>query len=209
MTGGGASTRDGTGAGPPREWIGGCLAAQAALDEAILGLDDATARSPSQLPAWSVGHVLTHIARNADSVVWRLEGALRGELRDQYPGGLEQRRQDIEAGAGRPAGVLVADVRDSSAAVARVVAELPDEAWDAPSRTSRGVVEPSRDAVFSRWREVVVHHGDLGLGPVPLPPTLVAVWLARELPRLGERTDAAALLAWIIGRGDAPELAPW
>jgi hypothetical protein len=71
------------------------------------------------------------------------------------------------------------------------------------------VVEPSRDAVFSRWREVVVHQGDLGLGPVPLPPTLVAVWLARELPRLGERTDAAALLTWVIGRGDAPELTSW
>ena len=209
MTGGGAGTRDGVGAGPPREWIDGCLAAQASLDEAILGLDDATARSPSQLPEWSVGHVLTHIARNADSVVWRLEGARRGELRDQYAGGLEQRRQDIEAGAGRSAGDLVDDVRDSSAAVARVVAELPAEAWDAPSRTSRGVVEPSRDAVFSRWREVVVHHGDLGLGPVPLPPALVTGWLARELPRLGERTDAAALLAWVIGRGDAPELAPW
>jgi maleylpyruvate isomerase len=209
VTGGGAGTRSEVDAGPPREWIDGCLAAQAALDGAILALDDTTARRPSHLPSWSVGHVLTHIARNADSVVWRLEGAQRGELRDQYPGGLEQRRQDIEAGAGRPAAELVADVRESSAAVAQAVAELPDEAWDAPSRTSRGVVEPSRDAVFSRWREVVVHHGDLGLGPVPLPPTLVAVWLARELPGLGERTDAAALLAWVIGRGDAPELAPW
>ena len=88
------------------------------------------------------------------------------------------------------------------------MAELPDAAWDAPSRTSRGVVEPSRDAVFSRWREVVVHHGDLGFGPVPLPPALVDGWLARELPRLGERTDPAALLAWVIGRGEAPELAP-
>jgi hypothetical protein len=100
-------------------------------------------------------------------------------------------------------------VRVSSAAVARVVAELPAAAWDAPSRTSRGVVEPSRDAVFSRWCEVVVHHGDLGLGPVPLPPALVAAWLDRELPRLGERTHAAALLGWVIGRGEAPELAPW
>jgi hypothetical protein len=71
------------------------------------------------------------------------------------------------------------------------------------------VVEPSRDAVFSRWREVVVHHGDLGLAPVPLPPALIEAWLARELPRLGERTDPAGLLAWVIGRGDAPELAPW
>jgi maleylpyruvate isomerase len=197
------------GGGPPREWIDGCLAAQASLEEAILGLDDAAARSPSQLPDWSVGHVLTHIARNADSVVWRLEGAARSELRDQYPGGLEQRRDEIQAGAGRPAEELVDDVRNSSASVARVVAELPDDAWDAPSRTARGVVEPSRDAVFSRWREVVVHHGDLGLGPVPLPPALVTTWLARELPRLSERTDAAVLLAWVIGRGDAPQLTPW
>jgi maleylpyruvate isomerase len=202
-------TGDGGNAGAPREWVDGCLAAQASLDEALAGLDDATARSPSLLPEWSVGHVLTHIARNADSVVWRLEGAARGELRDQYPGGLEQRRDDIEAGAGRTAGELVVDVRASSASVAEVIAALPDEAWDAPSRTARGVVEPARDAIFSRWREVVVHHGDLGLEPVPLPPALVDAWLARELPRLGERTDAATLLAWIIGRGDAPSLAPW
>ena len=190
-------------------WINGCLAAQDALLASLEGLDDLTARSPSRLPDWSVGHVLTHIARNGDSVVWRLEGAARGELRDQYPGGVERRRADIEAGAGRAAGALVDDVCASSTAVARAMETLPDEAWDAPSRTSRGVVEPSRDAIFSRWREVVVHHGDLGFGPVPLPPALVDEWLARELPRLGQRTDAAALLAWVIGRGDAPELAPW
>jgi maleylpyruvate isomerase len=189
--------------------VAGCVTAQAALDAELVGLDDATARGPSRLPEWSVGHVLTHIARNADSVVWRLAGAARGELRDQYPGGLEQRRADIEAGAGRPAEELVADVRTSSAAVEQVMAELPDPAWDAPSRTARGVVEPSRDAVLSRWREVVVHHGDLGLQPVPLPLGLVAAWLPRELPQLADRTDPAALLAWVVGRGDPPPLAPW
>ncbi len=195
--------------GPPTDWMAGCAAAQAALDARLVGLDDAIARSPSRLPDWSVGHVLTHLARNADSVVWRLEGASRGELRDQYPGGLEQRLSDIEAGAGRPAAELVADVGASSAAVERVMTELPSAAWDAPSRTSRGVVEPSRDALLSRWREVVVHHGDLDLGPVPIPPALVEAWLPRELPRLAERTDGAELLAWIIGRGDAPALVPW
>jgi maleylpyruvate isomerase len=196
-------------AGPPLDWIHGCLSAQAALQADLEGLDDATARAPSLLPGWTVGHLLTHLARNGDSVVWRLEGAACGELRDQYPGGLERRRADIESGAARPAAELVADVRASSAAVARVVAELPEAAWDAPSRTSRGVVEPSRDAVFSRWREVVVHHGDLGFRPVPLPAELVNEWLARELPGLSNRTDPSALLAWVIGRGEAPDLAPW
>jgi maleylpyruvate isomerase len=195
--------------GAPEEWIAGCLSSQEALDAALVGLADGTARRPSLLPGWSVGHVLTHLARNADSVVWRLEGAARGELRDQYPGGLDQRRADIEAGAARPAAELVADVATSSASVGAVFRSLPEAAWDAPSRTSRGVVESSRDAVLSRWREVVVHHGDLGLGLVPLPAGLVDAWLPRELPSLAGRTDAGALLSWIIGRGEAPELAPW
>ena len=91
--------------------VEGCGAAQAALLEDIADLSDDTARRPSRLPDWTVGHVLTHIARNADSLVWRLEGAAKGELRDQYPGGLAQRSSDIEEGAGRPAVELVRDVR--------------------------------------------------------------------------------------------------
>jgi maleylpyruvate isomerase len=195
--------------GAPTALVEGCVAAHAALLAAIADLTDDVASGPSRLPGWSVGHVLTHLARNADSVVWRLEGAARGELRDQYPGGLERRAADIDAGAGRPAAELVTDVRMSADAVERAMADLPLAAWDAPSRTSRGVVEDSRAAVLSRWREVVVHHGDLGLGAVPLPPALVAVWLPRELPRLAERSDPAELLAWVIGRGDPPVLAPW
>ena len=154
--------------------------------------------------------MLTHIARNADSVVWRLEGAARGEVRDQYPGGLEQRQRGHRGRRG-PAGRRAGGRRapDLGAPSSGSMAELPLAAWDAPSRTSRGVVESSRDAVLSRWREVVVHHGDLGLGPVPFPPALVDAWLPRELPRLAERTDPAELLAWVIGRGDPPVLAPW
>jgi len=195
--------------GRPTELVDGCGAAQATLLASLGGLSDDTARQPSRLPEWSVGHVLTHLARNADSVVWRLEGAAAGELRDQYPGGQEQRRADIEAGAGRPADELVLDVRRTAAAVDRVLADLPEAAWDAPSRTSKGVVESSRDAVLSRWRDVVVHHGDLGLGPVPFPPALIDAWLPRELPRLAARTDPADLLAWVIGRGEPPALSPW
>jgi maleylpyruvate isomerase len=193
----------------PSALIEGCAAAHATLLADIADLSDDVARRPSRLPGWSVGHVLTHLARNADSVVWRLEGASLGEVRDQYPGGLEQRTGDIDAGAGRPAAELVADVRLSAGAVERAMRDLPLAAWAAPSRTSRGVVEDSRDVVLSRWREVVVHHGDVGLGPVPFPPALIDVWLPRELPRLAERGDPAELLAWVIGRGEPPVLNPW
>ncbi len=197
--------------GAPTGWIAGCVASHAALLADIDGLSDHEARGACALPGWSVGHLFTHLARNADSVVRRLEGAARGEVLDQYAGGLTGRADDIEAGAQRPAVELVADVASSAAAVERVMAGLSLSAWDGRSRTARGVEESSRDAVFSRWREVAVHRGDLGLhpGPVPLPPELVEAWLPQELARSSTRTDPAALLTWILGRGPAPELAPW
>ena len=193
----------------PNEWINGCLEAHAALARDLVGLTDTAARQPSMLPGWSVGHVLTHLARNADSVVRRLEGAIRGEVLDQYQGGLAGRSAAIEAGANRSAAELVADVTATATAVDVLITTLPNQAWDASSRTSRGVLEDSRHVVFSRWREVVVHHGDLGLGPVPLPAALVNAWLPMELAALAQRCDPAQLLAWVIGRGPAPELDPW
>jgi maleylpyruvate isomerase len=197
--------------GAPTEWIEGCRSIHAALMADLAGLTDRQAAGPSSLPDWTVGHLLTHVARNADSVVRRLEGARRGELLDQYEGGVAGRQSGIDAGAGRPASELVADVRRSAAAVEACMDSLPPVAWDAPSRTSRGVVESSRQVVFSRWREVAVHRGDLGLvaGPVPLPPALVEAWLPDELAALAGRCDPGDLLQWIIGRGAAPALPPW
>ncbi len=55
---------------------------------------------------WTVGHVLTHLARNAESHVRMLEGATMGEALEQYAGGYDQRAADIEAGADRSAHVL-------------------------------------------------------------------------------------------------------
>ena len=48
-----------------------------AMLEPIAGDLDVTA--PSLLPGWTVGHVLTHLARNADSMTLALAGAERGE----------------------------------------------------------------------------------------------------------------------------------
>jgi len=197
--------------GAPHEWIEGCRHAHAALLADLEGLTDSQARGPSRLPGWTVGHLLSHIARNGDSVVRRLDGAVRGEVLDQYAGGIEGRKADIEHGAGRPAAALVDDVRQSAAVLERTMDALPSPAWDALSRTSRGIIETCREAVFARWREVAVHHGDLGLrsGPVELPPQLINDWLPRELAVLAERTDPATLMAWVIGRGPAPDLTPW
>ena len=173
----------------------------------IADLSDDIARRPSRLPGWTVGpRADPHRPQRRQPGVAVGGRCVGASCATSIQAGWSSAADDIEAGAGRPAAELVRDVRGAADAVDRVMADLSPAAWDAPSRTSRGVVEDSRDAVLSRWREVVVHHGDLGLGPVPFPPALVEVWLPRELPRLAERSDPAALLAWVIGRGEPPVL---
>src|ERR1700728_1987632 len=72
-------------------------------------ITDARAREPSSLPGWSRGHLLTHLARNADGLRNLLIWARTGVVTPQYPS-VEARDEEIEAGAGRPARELAADV---------------------------------------------------------------------------------------------------
>jgi len=72
----------------PTELIDGVRAAHERLHARARLIDDGVARGPSRLPGWTVGHVVTHLARNADSVVRRLHGAAAGVPAPQYPGGV-------------------------------------------------------------------------------------------------------------------------
>ena len=192
----------------------GCRAGHRRLFDTLDGLDDEAARAPSLLPDWTRGHVLTHLARNADSFVRMLDGALAGEPREQYAGGYEERGAAIEAGAGRSAAELVDDVRASALRLEATWDRMTPEAWDGHG-LSRGNPWPCRRMPFHRWREVEVHHADLGLGhewpddylALELPLTLAS------LPdRLREIGDRRRLLAWLLGRAPQPgELAlePW
>lgn len=197
-------------------------ASQRALDAALTGLSDAAAREPSLLPDWSRGHLLTHIARNGETLAAMLAGALRGEVVPQYGGSRQRRDDDIAAGAGRPAAELVADVAQTSAAFSAAARRMSPEAW---SGTLRWLVteQPATFALVSRWREVEVHRVDLGLGyrPGDWPAAFVEANLARERTRLPRRApgvttpadlDEAAELAWLLGRParpGLPELPPW
>lgn len=156
-----------------------------------------------------MGHVLTHVARNAESHVRMLEGALRGEHLEQYAGGYEQRAADIEAGANRPAAVLVDDVRRTAEQLEETWDGMTAEAWDGHG-LARGRPWPCRELPFHRWREVEIHHVDLGLGyEVTQWPE---AYVARELPRalatlpyrLPDPVARRQLLAWLLGRSDEP-----
>ena len=154
------------------------------------GLTDNAVREPSLLPGWSRGHVLSHLARNADAMVRTLDGARRGEPAEMYPGGRDRRDTEIEAGAGRAAEELVADLTESAAQLDRAWSAMTGRAWDVDALTRTGPV-PAWRTLAMRWREVEIHWVDLdiGYGPAGWPARLVASQLpALARPdRLGPR----------------------
>ena len=164
--------------------LDGVVAAHAALGRVLDGLTDEQARSASLLPDWSVGHVLTHLARNADGMTAMLRAAARDEVAAQYPGGAEQRAADIDAGADRPADELVDDVIDSAAAFERAASSLDPRQWATGQGISFNATIPIADVVFRRRREVLVHTSDLGLATGDVWAAWPADFVRAELDRM-------------------------
>jgi len=198
-----------------RRDLRGAALAHERLIVGLAELTDEVALRPSLLPDWTVAHTLAHIARNADSHVLMLEAASRGEIGAQYPGGLEQRNADIEAGVGRPAADLVADIIESNSRLEAAWLAMPDAGWDGEGLSVFGPV-PVNDLPFRRWRETVVHHADLGLAYSwrNWPADYVRVeltrrtmeWASRKPMGLTTLPPAALALsehervAWLLGR---------
>lgn len=195
----------------PMVEIEGCRAAHVKLAEVVSVVTDDMVERPSLLPGWTIGHVLTHLARNAEAMHRRIEAALRGEVIDQYEGGADGRAAAIDAGAGRHPNVLAADVADWSDRLDTMFASLPPDGWIRPVRSVGGSEHPISALPLRRWREVEIHIVDLDVGPTAAdwPATLVQLSLPRLLQGLSKRADERALMAWALGRGPAPELDAW
>jgi maleylpyruvate isomerase len=138
-------------------------ASTAALEHTIAALTDSQVREPSLLPGWTRGHVLTHIARNADGFVNLCTWARTGQPRPMYAS-REARDATIEAQSSRPAAELRADVSESSERFLAAVAELDGDQWDAEVVIgSGGARVPAAALPFLRRTEVEIHHVDLNL----------------------------------------------
>ncbi|GAA2269783.1 maleylpyruvate isomerase family mycothiol-dependent enzyme [Nonomuraea roseoviolacea subsp. roseoviolacea] len=142
----------------------------ASATSALLGtaaaLRDDDLAAPSRLPGWTRGHVLTHVARNADSLVNLLTWARTGVRVPQYTNGAA-RDAEIEAGARRPAAEQLADLRESSARLDALVERMPPEAWGSPVEALRPPPHPAWYVLVRRLRELGMHHVDLGAGYGP------------------------------------------
>jgi maleylpyruvate isomerase len=194
-----------------------CVDAHRRLMATAQRVDDAIARRPSRLPGWTVGHVVTHLARNADGHVRRLEGALRGAEVPRYAEGSQQRDREIEAGAQRSANELVHDLEESATRLEQVWTLSEQAGWPNAQLLAADKF-PTIGSPVRRLREVEVHHVDLGLGyEVTDWPEEYVRWelpmaLARVPDRLTRPEDAQRLLAWLTGRttsADGIELRPW
>ncbi len=192
----------------------------AALDERV-SADELDVSAPSMLPGWTVGHVITHVTNSADGHALLFAGAAEGRVATQYPGGMEGRAADIEAGARRPAAEQVDRLRRS---IGNLEGLWAASSWEGHGIVGRGAEAPISDLPFMRLREVAIHHIDLDIAATfaDLPGEYVRLdlrrmemlWQARR-PMGMTTLPAAALaaapherLAWLMGRSSIEGVAP-
>ncbi len=195
----------------------------------VADLDPAQVSAPSLLPGWTIGHVLTHVARNAEAQINLLNWARTGVETPMYPTPTA-RAEGIEAGAARPLHEQIEDIRATHERFDDACAAMPAQAWT----VHLAAMGWSAAAIpWSRLREVAVHHVDLGVGYTPADwSEAFALRLLREIvilaktpamhlrpyglahaltigadpnaPTIGGPTRSLA--AWLAGRGDGADL---
>ncbi len=148
----------------PTETSTEIAAAHERLLATVRSMTDDDVPGPCLLPGWSRGHVLAHIARNADGLRNLLLGAAEGVERSAYPS-REARNDDIEAGARRPIKEQVADLEAAQARFVATVAAAPSSAWEfGVTWGAAAQRRPAREVLNARLREVAIHHVDLDAG---------------------------------------------
>lgn len=201
---------------------------------ALSDLTDDDMRTPSLLPGWSRGHVVTHLARNADAFGNLLHWAETGQEHYMYAS-REQRDADIEAGAGRSAHDLRVDASASAGRLIQAINELDVHHEDnLVARAPDTPTFPARQIATHRLVELEVHHADLGIGYSrhDWDPAFADLLLSRIMDDRAEgpsmvlrSTDtghvwkygvpgqgptiegpACDLAWWVLGRGDGAEL---
>ncbi|MFJ6567215.1 maleylpyruvate isomerase family mycothiol-dependent enzyme [Streptomyces sp. NPDC091292] len=154
-------------------------------------MDNASLAEPSRLPGWTRGHVLAHLARNADALVNVFTG------RPMYASAAA-RDGDIDRDAPRELAVQLADVRESAA---RFLAATDGPAdWSRTVELRNGVTDSASRIPFRRLAEVELHHVDLGIGYEL--EDLPAEFTQQEINFLAERFRGHADVPAVLIRQD-------
>ena len=202
--------------------VAGCAESHQRLLQSLDSFTDDQCREPSALPGWTRGHVLSHLARNAESHVHVLQCAARGEVGEQYVGGAKARKEGIESHANDSAESLINAVRRSIYALEGQWAATNSEGWQGHGVNSAGASIAMSDIVFLRWREVEVHHADLALAFTFADwnstyvryelDRQVMMWRASKpmgltpVPKIALQLPPNERLAWFLGRTEVEGL---
>lgn len=133
----------------------------AALTASVRQLDDSAMSGPSLLPDWTRGHVVTHLAQNAEALTRLLLGAKSGRPLSMYTS-RRGRDADIEHGAERPAAVIVDHFILATEMFEAGIAITDDWSEEAVFHAVGGAfTSPAAEVLLMRLREVEIHHVDL------------------------------------------------
>lgn len=160
------------------------------------GLTDDDLRGPSLLPDWTRGHVLAHVARNADGMRNLVTWARTGVETPQYSN-RERRGADIERDAPRSLAEHRRDVEESARALdedLRALSQDP-EALGRIVGTQPGREFPGSQLAARRMREVEIHHVDLDAGYTTTrwPGAFVARTLSEIAEMFAARSDVPSM----------------
>lgn len=118
--------------------------------------------APSRLPGWTVGHVVTHLARNADGLRRVLVGARVEQQLLPYDSP-QAREDDIEQGATRSTDTIALDLAAADRHLAQTIDQMPQQTWAFTVDLGRGGPSPAAVVLAARLGEVELHHDDLGV----------------------------------------------
>jgi maleylpyruvate isomerase len=206
-------------------------AATRRLVRTVDGMAEQEFAEPSLLPEWTRGHVVAHLALNAEGMTGALRGLTEGRSVPMYASS-EARDSDIAGLASAAPEAIRSRLLGATTDFVSAVSAVPDEAWTVDvDRTPGGRTFKAGSIPDMRHREVEIHHADLGLDyshsdwPQQFAVRLIEAMAKRERPapfsvhaadlgrtwHLGDGgptvTGTAAELGWwLTGRGDGAAL---
>ncbi|WP_082373484.1 maleylpyruvate isomerase family mycothiol-dependent enzyme [Nocardia sp. NRRL S-836] len=176
--------------GVPERHLTAVRQATDVLFEVVGELDETAVRGASLLPGWTRGHVVTHLARNADALVNLLTWAKTGVEHQAYTSRTD-RDADIEEGSRRLLQVIKADLDSACQRFDVACRDMPAHAWRSEVSAPKGAVIAASTVPVLRLREVWVHLVDLNTGVTfdDLPADFVVEFLDDAVEQFEGRVE--------------------
>lgn len=160
----GSSTGEASAARHAREGLAAARRASDALRDVVGTMDDVAVHGPSGLAGWTRGHVISHLARNADGLLNLLIWARTGVEHPMYASTAD-RDADIAEGALRMRQVQQEDLGAASDRFFWAAEKLSESAWSVSLGQHRsGRDLNAQEVPWLRLIEVLVHMVDLDRG---------------------------------------------